>query len=401
MRKLLVSENFPIAVLIIINLGIGVFLFKDYGESWDEQLRYNYAERSLMAYTGADKSLIDEKGAFYVMIAKLGSELLQRIDSSLNPIEAWHYIHFLSFVLGLFFLYKLCLNFLSKTAAFGTVLLFNTQPLLWGHAFINPKDIPFMAFFLGSIALGFELVENFSTVPDSQYDSAHWGFSDFKAALHADWQSQSLLQRFVPLILGGSAIVGLLVLIIFAEGIRDLVAAWIRAAADPSATGLLGWLFSRLAENRSAISIDLYIQKAQILYSRFVMVYLGCLLVLLVFLAHRLFPHSISKLWRRIFAPIFTSSASSAGKSAPLDCRSFFGSVLFHSHTRPGFCSAGKPVLSPQMQMEGSTRARRLCRRWRAHNGSNLALPVGSSAPKYSTEPICRLRVPLGGEGPF
>ena len=161
MWKILASENFPIVVLIIFNLGIGVLLFNDYGESWDEQLRYNYAARSLMAYTGADKSLIDEKGAFYVMIAKLGSDVLQRIDSGLNPIEAWHFIHFLSFVLGLFFLYRLCLNFLSKTAAFGTVLLFNTQPLLWGHAFINPKDIPFMAFFLGSFALGFELVENY------------------------------------------------------------------------------------------------------------------------------------------------------------------------------------------------------------------------------------------------
>ncbi len=313
LRKLITSENFPIAVLIIFNLGIGVLLFKDYGESWDEQLRYNYAERSLMAYTGADKSLIDEKGAFYVMVAKLGSELLQRIDSSLNPIEAWHFIHFLSFVLGLFFLYRLCLNFLSKTAAFGTVLLFNTQPLLWGHAFINPKDIPFMVFFLGSLALGFELVENFSTVPEPQDNFAQWRFSDYKAALHSDWQSRSLFQRFVPLILGGSAIIGLLVLIIFAEGMRDLIAAWIRAAADPSATGLFSWLFSRLAENRSAVSIDLYIQKAEILYARFVLVYLGCLLVLLVFLANRLFPHFISNIWRRILHPFLLQMRSQLG----------------------------------------------------------------------------------------
>ena len=42
-----------------------------------------------------------------------------------------------------------------------------------------------------------------------------------------------------------------------------MIAAWIQAAADPSATGLLIWLFTRLAENRSAISIDLSIQKAE------------------------------------------------------------------------------------------------------------------------------------------
>ena len=107
--KFLASENLPIAVLIIFNLGIGVLIFKDYGKSWDEQLRYNYAAgASLMAYTGADKSLMDEKGAFYVMIAKLGSDVLQRIDSGLYPIEAWHFIHFLSFVLGLFFFFIGC-----------------------------------------------------------------------------------------------------------------------------------------------------------------------------------------------------------------------------------------------------------------------------------------------------
>ena len=48
------------------------------------------------------------------MLARLGSDAVRMIDSSLYPIEAWHIIHFLSFSLGLFFFYKLCLRYFGK-----------------------------------------------------------------------------------------------------------------------------------------------------------------------------------------------------------------------------------------------------------------------------------------------
>jgi hypothetical protein len=44
-------------------------------------------------------------------------------------------------------------------AALSTSALFAWQPMLWGHAFINPKDPPFLTFFLASICLGFEMVD--------------------------------------------------------------------------------------------------------------------------------------------------------------------------------------------------------------------------------------------------
>jgi hypothetical protein len=68
-------------------------------------------------------------------------------------------MNFLTFQLGLYFLYRLAKRVMSGWAAFATVLLFATQPLLWGHAFINPKDIPFMVFFLGSVELGLSMVD--------------------------------------------------------------------------------------------------------------------------------------------------------------------------------------------------------------------------------------------------
>ena len=39
LHRLLAHDYFPIAVLLTINIIIGVFIFTDYGESWDEMLR--------------------------------------------------------------------------------------------------------------------------------------------------------------------------------------------------------------------------------------------------------------------------------------------------------------------------------------------------------------------------
>jgi MFS family permease len=158
-RPLISNPDFLLLLLISINLIVGAATAADYGESWDEQPRYQYAEESLAAYSGDVGDLKDEKGSFYVMAAKLGSEVLGFLRKDWQPIEAWHYMNFLTFQLGLFFLYRLAGRVIGKWAAFATVLLFATQPLLWGHAFINPKDIPFMVFFLGSVEFGLSMAD--------------------------------------------------------------------------------------------------------------------------------------------------------------------------------------------------------------------------------------------------
>jgi hypothetical protein len=159
LRPLISNPDFLLLLLISINLLVGAATAADYGESWDEQPRYQYAEESLAAYSGDAGDLKDEKGSFYVMVGKLGSDVLGFLRKDWQPIEAWHYMNFLTFQLGLFFLYRLGKRLIGKWAAFSTVLLFATQPLLWGHAFINPKDIPFMVFFLGSVELGLSMVD--------------------------------------------------------------------------------------------------------------------------------------------------------------------------------------------------------------------------------------------------
>src|SRR3989304_7684585 len=69
--KLISHEYFPIGLLITFFLIVGSFIVTDYGESWDEQLRYRYATNSLSAYLGASKGLRGGKGPFSVMGATL------------------------------------------------------------------------------------------------------------------------------------------------------------------------------------------------------------------------------------------------------------------------------------------------------------------------------------------
>jgi hypothetical protein len=49
---------------------------------------------------------------------------------------------------------------MSSSAALFAAAFFSFQPMLWGHAFINPKDPPFLTFFLASLCLGFEMVDS-------------------------------------------------------------------------------------------------------------------------------------------------------------------------------------------------------------------------------------------------
>jgi hypothetical protein len=173
----------PILFLLAINILIGLFVFRDYGYSWDEPLFYDYADALGYAYSPAawfsgdfdlersfGSSGDDHKtrGPAYLLLARGLVHLLERLE--LDKASAWHLVNFLFFQLGVYFLYRLASRWMKFEAALSASALFSWQPLLWGHAFINPKDPPFLVFFLGSVCLGFEMVDRFW---DETYGSKH------------------------------------------------------------------------------------------------------------------------------------------------------------------------------------------------------------------------------------
>ncbi len=162
----------PIFILLAINILIGLFVFRDYGYSWDEPLFYDYADALGYAYSphewfsghfdlnnsfGPSETDHKTRGPAYIFLAREPVYLLEALG--LDEASAWHLINFLFFQIGVYFLYRLATHWMKPLAASAASALFAWQPLLWGHAFINPKDPSFLIFFLASVCLGFEMVD--------------------------------------------------------------------------------------------------------------------------------------------------------------------------------------------------------------------------------------------------
>lgn len=167
-----------IFLLLAINVVIGLLVFRDYGYAWDEPLFYDYGDALGYAYSppqwfsgnfdltrsyGSSGDDHKTRGPAYLLLARGPVYALEALG--LDKASAWHLINFLFFQIGVYFLYRLAMRWMKPSAALAASALFSWQPLLWGHAFINPKDPPFLVFFLASVCLGFEMVDFLANQP--------------------------------------------------------------------------------------------------------------------------------------------------------------------------------------------------------------------------------------------
>ena len=186
MQKL---RQHPILILLIINILVGLFTFRDYGLSWDEPLFYDYANALGYAYTpsewfsgnfdlenayGASGTDHANRGPAYILLAQPVVSVFESFG--IDNASAWHLVNFLTLQLGVYLLYRLAKKWMNPFAALVSAALFAWQPLLWGHAFINPKDPPFLVFFLGAICFGFEMIDAIiqSDAKDSHLNKHNW-----------------------------------------------------------------------------------------------------------------------------------------------------------------------------------------------------------------------------------
>jgi len=317
---------FLLMIIILANLVIGCLVVTDYGESRDESLRYDYAGRSLAAYTSGKKMNMDEKGPLYVMLARLGAEGLRSVWNGLRPIEAWHFMHFLSFLMGVISLFWICRRMMSAGAALGATLLFNTQPVLWGHAWINPKDIPFMAFFLASVALGMHMIDGLERSPTAQV-SQSLRLRGLPAVIVQDWTDASSRKRLVLTSIAALALALLLGIILGSSSIQRWIGIWVENAYAAGDSSPAGRLLAGLAENTGSIPAALYVQKAQAAFRR--MVQIEALLTPLVglFCAGVLLPQTRALLWREGMAPFLRASLLSAADRRTVLAALFLGFV--------------------------------------------------------------------------
>jgi hypothetical protein len=184
LRHLAQNKTFPIIVLLSINLIVGLLTFRDYGFSIDEPLFYKYADAIGYAYSpaawfsghfnlinayGPSPSDHANRGPAYLLIARIPAHLLQNLG--LDVASSWHLVNFLFFQVGLYFFFIFCLRWMKPWAAFAATAFMSAQPILWEHAFINPKDPSFLVFFLITLELGFRMADKLA---EPQPDETKW-----------------------------------------------------------------------------------------------------------------------------------------------------------------------------------------------------------------------------------
>ncbi len=293
------KKNFPITIILFLSSLIGILALPHYGESWDDLSLQKYAAKSLNAYrtwplqgeVNITKDDLGNYGPAYVMTIALGSKLLDPILQIGLP-ETRHLLYFITFLIGVWAFYWLGRRWLTQTAAMGATLLFMTQPLLWGHAFINPKDTPFLALFLISLYFGFkmtDLVKPFSS--DSLIASA-----------------KLTLPRLTVLWL-----VSVFSLFLFTDTFHTLIAQLV-VAAQAGKTNII----SLIASDIHKVDPQVYINKYFVLFIQVRAVLFFTFTCLLIYLYYRNFPFVFNLLVTIAFPALLLGVTSSIRILGPL-----------------------------------------------------------------------------------
>jgi 4-amino-4-deoxy-L-arabinose transferase-like glycosyltransferase len=189
------------------------------------------------------------------MASALISDFLRGLNPSWLLTDAQHLANFLMFLLGLFFFYRIALRLFPQGVAQFTTALLATQPVFYGHAFINQKDIPLMAFFLACVELGWMAVETRDSTVLPEPGGEGW-----RMDLRRQWRELSKAKRI--LIFGG----GLLALAVLLdlwwfEGLRGVARTLLGEVYSGRGPEFLVESFGRIAEDAYKTPLVAYQEK--------------------------------------------------------------------------------------------------------------------------------------------
>ncbi len=260
------TEKYLLALWFLVNLCIGLWIVRDFGMSYDEPNYYLYAQSTVDAYKSIfglasipDFGLYPNYGPAFIIFPELAIRILKLILPNISTVDVWHFSYFLIFQIGGLCLYSLARRWFSIWSAWSILLLYTFQPILWGHAFINPKDIPFMAFCLLTIWSGFRLTDSLG---------AQNTFISLQPVLKKIWSSieESKRQRFIKLLKFEAY--AFLFIAILTLPLNSLIKVFIAILYSSDPASFLSKWFHAIAANGTGIPLENYIHKAQNLFFR-------------------------------------------------------------------------------------------------------------------------------------
>ena len=263
-------RHVAIAAVVAMNLVVGILLSPKYGQGIDEGANVRYGEMSLRSYSDPLHPYRDpsreDKGPFYFMAWIAAASFVERVIPGWLGVDARHFVNFVTWQLAIISVYMLSLRVARPSAALLGALLFESQPLLFGHAFINQKDSPFMAFFAAAVVMGLTAAD-------------HLGGSESRAkprpvsfGLPASLRREARVVWWDgPVTARRNALVALLLALgvplawtVLDGPIRAAVSTIVLDAYHGRAWGPINELFSQIAQNAAVTPVAAYVARANL-----------------------------------------------------------------------------------------------------------------------------------------
>lgn len=128
--------------------------YTTYGTQWDEYLQREMGRFNYNQITGQNDSLKVWRGRDYGIVVELPLYVLEKKLAPHEPAKSIFIRHLACYMLycfGVFIFYITLLKLRFKPIwAFAGVLMLVISPRVYGHAFINSKDVPLMVFYIFS-----------------------------------------------------------------------------------------------------------------------------------------------------------------------------------------------------------------------------------------------------------
>lgn len=261
----ILDTDFKRVICLLVLLGLfGGIVVTDFGESIDEWHNAYYGELFLDLYDRGtlfrNPDIDYYNGPFYFMLFTVSARLFRAIFLNWQITDGRHLTNWITFLVGAYFLFDLARRHLGKRGAWFSLILFLSQPLLIGHAFINLKDAPFMSFFIVTMALGFRMIDAGSSLADNPSHDVGNPQSHFRKGFSNSWKHRSKVMR-VAIVLTALATLAILIDLWGEFWIYPKLQALLEAAYRSDAATPLQNLFDRVATDAYKTPLVLYLEK--------------------------------------------------------------------------------------------------------------------------------------------
>lgn len=306
-RKIIRFQDSPIYLLLFIALVAGLFIYGDFGASWDEPEYYQYADTTLKAYSVRDLANgqyslesaygpgdLRYYGPSFLILGKGFFGVLKLVLPNAYQIDIWHLTIYLFFLMGIFFFYKLALRLTSRAAAISSSALLLTQPVLFGNAWINPKDIPLLVFFLGAIYFGVIFSDRIETF------NLDWKGQSYPEAENRNpWLSIKGLRKTIFVAINLMLILSSSLLVFFSDQVKKGLSDRILMVNINSSKTFFDNFFLTLVRNYQKVPLSYYAEKSAGLFNHFLFIFiLFTILFTTVFLYLHRFPNDYRIRWK-------------------------------------------------------------------------------------------------------